>query len=89
MIKLNESAVSEDISSIRSNSHGLMSKSSDVNLSKTNLITFKEYVEMYENYNAAISNYEKIVSQDVSAMQTTVDEIVRNDQDIATQMKCY
>ena len=34
----------------------------------------------------AISNYESIVSQDVEAMQTTVNEIVANDSDIANQI---
>lgn len=86
MIKLNQGEVSADISSIRSNGQGLISKNSEVNLSKTNLITFKEYVEMFENYQTAISNYEGIVNQDVSAMETTVNEIVANDQDIAGQI---
>lgn len=86
MIKLNQSSVTADISNIRSNSQGIMSENGEVNLSKTNLVTFTEYVDMYENYNKAISNYESIVSQDVEAMQTTVNEIVENDSDIANQI---
>ncbi|MDU9352124.1 TIGR04197 family type VII secretion effector [Staphylococcus warneri] len=86
MIKLNQSSVTADINNIRSNSHEIMSKNGEVNLSKTNLVTFTEYVDMYENYNKAISNYESIVSQDVEAMQTTVNEIVANDSDIANQI---
>ncbi|MCU5745667.1 YwqI/YxiC family protein [Staphylococcus sp. SQ8-PEA] len=86
MIKLNQAEVSADISSIRSNGQGLMLNNSEANLSKTNLITFKEYVEMFENYQTAISNYEGIVNQDVSAMETTVNEIVANDQEIAGQI---
>ncbi|PUZ32525.1 TIGR04197 family type VII secretion effector [Staphylococcus arlettae] len=86
MIKLNHGEVSADISNIRSSGQGLMSNKSEANLSKTNLITFKEYVEMFENYQSAITNYEDIVNQDVAAMETTVNEIVTNDQDIADQI---
>ncbi|MDG0825834.1 TIGR04197 family type VII secretion effector [Staphylococcus equorum] len=86
MIKLNHEEVSADISNIRNSGQGLMSNKSEANLSKTNLITFKEYVEMFENYQSAISNYEGIVNQDVAAMETTVNEIVTNDQDIADQI---
>ena len=42
---------------------------------------------MFESYTSAISNYESIVSQDTSAMETTVNEIVENDQNIAGQIR--
>ena len=86
MIKLNQSSVTADIKNIRNNSQGIMSENGEVNLSQTDLVTFTEYVDMYESYNKAISNYESIVSQDVEAMQTTVNEIVANDSDIANQI---
>ena len=87
MIKLNKDSVSSDINNIRNNGQGLMGNNSEVNLSKTNLVTFEEYVDMFESYTSAISNYESIVSQDTSAMETTVNEIVENDQNIAGQIR--
>ena len=87
MIKLNKDSVSSDINNIRNNGQGLMGNNSEVNLSKTNLVTFEEYVDMFESYTSSISNYESIVSQDTSAMETTVNEIVENDQNIAGQIR--
>ncbi|HAR4965608.1 TPA: TIGR04197 family type VII secretion effector [Staphylococcus aureus] len=78
MIKLNQASVSKEISSIRTNGN--------VNLSKTNLVTFKEYVNMFEDYQSALSNYENIIEQDTTAMDTTVTEIVENDREIAGQI---
>ena len=87
MIKLNKDSVLSDINNIRNNGQGLMGNNSEVNLFKTNLVTFEEYVDMFESYTSAISNYESIVSQDTSAMETTVNEIVENDQNIAGQIR--
>ncbi len=64
MIKLNQASVSKEISSIRTNGQGLKQSNGNVNLSKTNLVTFKEYVNMFEDYQSAISNYENIIEQD-------------------------
>ncbi|HCZ6683945.1 TPA: DUF5344 family protein, partial [Staphylococcus aureus] len=60
MIKLNQASVSKEISSIRTNGQGLKQSNGNVNLSKTNLVTFKEYVNMFEDYQSALSNYENI-----------------------------
>ncbi|HCY6542384.1 TPA: TIGR04197 family type VII secretion effector [Staphylococcus aureus] len=79
MIKLNQASVSKEISSIRTNGQGLKQSNGNVNLSKTNLVTFKEYVNMFEDYQSALSNYENIIEQDTTAMDTTVTEIVEND----------
>lgn len=81
MIKLNQASVSKEISSIRTNGQGLKQSNGNVNLSKTNLVTFKEYVNMFEDYQSALSNYENIIEQD-----TTVTEIVENDREIAGQI---
>ncbi|HCX9538267.1 TPA: YwqI/YxiC family protein [Staphylococcus aureus] len=86
MIKLNQASVSKEISSIRTNGQGLKQSNGNVNLSKTNLVTFKEYVNMFEDYQSALSNYEKIIEQDTTAMDTTVTEIVENDREIAGQI---
>lgn len=86
MIKLNQASVSKEISSIRTNGQGLKQSNGNVNLSKTNLVTFKEYVNMFEDYQAALSNYENIIEQDTTAMDTTVTEIVENDREIAGQI---
>lgn len=86
MIKLNQASVSKEISSIRTNGQGLKQSNGNVNLSKTNLITFKEYVNMFEDYQSALSNYENIIEQDTTAMDTTVTEIVENDREIAGQI---
>ncbi|MCP8622352.1 YwqI/YxiC family protein, partial [Acinetobacter baumannii] len=83
MIKLNQASVSKEISSIRTNGQGLKQSNGNVNLSKTNLVTFKEYVNMFEDYQSALSNYENIIEQDTTAMDTTVTEIVENDREIA------
>ncbi|CAA4041110.1 Uncharacterised protein [Staphylococcus aureus] len=63
MIKLNQASVSKEISSIRTNGQGLKQSNGNVNLSKTNLVTFKEYVNMFEDYQSALSNYENIIEQ--------------------------
>ncbi|HCZ6686948.1 TPA: YwqI/YxiC family protein, partial [Staphylococcus aureus] len=86
MIKLNQASVSKEISSIRTNGQGLKQSNGNVNLSKTNLVTFKEYVNMFEDYQSALSNYENIIEQDTTAMDTTVTEIVENDREIAGQI---
>lgn len=86
MIKLNQASVSNEISSIRTNGQGLKQSNGNVNLSKTNLVTFKEYVNMFEDYQSALSNYENIIEQDTTAMDTTVTEIVENDREIAGQI---
>ncbi|HGZ8805728.1 TPA: TIGR04197 family type VII secretion effector [Staphylococcus aureus] len=86
MIKLNQGSVSKEISSIRTNGQGLKQSNGNVNLSKTNLVTFKEYVNMFEDYQSALSNYENIIEQDTTAMDTTVTEIVENDREIAGQI---
>ncbi|HCU7482877.1 TPA: TIGR04197 family type VII secretion effector [Staphylococcus aureus] len=86
MIKLNQASVSKEISSIRTNGQGLKQSNGNVNLSKTNLVTFKEYVNMFEDYQSAPSNYENIIEQDTTAMDTTVTEIVENDREIAGQI---
>ncbi|HCX3032547.1 TPA: YwqI/YxiC family protein [Staphylococcus aureus] len=86
MIKLNQASVSKEISSIRTNGQGLKQSNGNVNLSKTNLVTFKEYVNMFEDYQSALSNYENIIEQDTTAMDTTVIEIVENDREIAGQI---
>ncbi|HDC5810089.1 TPA: TIGR04197 family type VII secretion effector [Staphylococcus aureus] len=86
MIKLNQASVSKEISSIRTNRQGLKQSNGNVNLSKTNLVTFKEYVNMFEDYQSALSNYENIIEQDTTAMDTTVTEIVENDREIAGQI---
>lgn len=86
MIKLNQASVSKEISSIRTNGQGLKQSNGNVNLSKTNLVTFKEYVNMFEDYQSALSNYENIIEQDTTAMDTTVTEIVENDSEIAGQI---
>ncbi|HCZ0026861.1 TPA: YwqI/YxiC family protein [Staphylococcus aureus] len=86
MIKLNQASVSKEISSIRTNGQGLKQSNGNVNLSKTNLVTFKEYVNMFEDYQSALSNYENIIEQDMTAMDTTVTEIVENDREIAGQI---
>ncbi|HCD5192352.1 TPA: TIGR04197 family type VII secretion effector [Staphylococcus aureus] len=86
MIKLNQASVSKEISSIRTNGRGLKQSNGNVNLSKTNLVTFKEYVNMFEDYQSALSNYENIIEQDTTAMDTTVTEIVENDREIAGQI---
>ncbi|HDI7617607.1 TPA: YwqI/YxiC family protein [Staphylococcus aureus] len=86
MIKLNQASVSKEISSIRTNGQGLKQSNGNVNLSKTNLVTFKEYVNMFEDYQSALSNYENIIEQDATAMDTTVTEIVENDREIAGQI---
>ncbi|MET1456380.1 TIGR04197 family type VII secretion effector [Staphylococcus aureus] len=86
MIKLNQASVSKEISSIRTNGQGLKQSNGNVNLSKTNLVTFKEYVNMFEYYQSALSNYENIIEQDTTAMDTTVTEIVENDREIAGQI---
>ncbi len=86
LIKLNQASVSKEISSIRTNGQGLKQSNGNVNLSKTNLVTFKEYVNMFEDYQSALSNYENIIEQDTTAMDTTVTEIVENDREIARQI---
>lgn len=86
LIKLNQASVSKEISSIRTNGQGLKQSNGNVNLSKTNLVTFKEYVNMFEGYQSALSNYENIIEQDTTAMDTTVTEIVENDREIAGQI---
>ncbi|CAA3986596.1 type VII secretion effector [Staphylococcus aureus] len=86
MIKLNQASVSKEISSIRTNGQGLKQSNGNVNLSKTNLVTFKEYVNMFEDYQSALSNYENIIEQDTTAMDTKVTEIVENDREIAGQI---
>ncbi|HHW6870949.1 TPA: TIGR04197 family type VII secretion effector [Staphylococcus aureus] len=86
MIKLNQASVSKEISSIRTNGQGLKQSNGNVNLSKTNLVTFKEYVNMFEDYQSALSNYENIIEQDTTVMDTTVTEIVENDREIAGQI---
>ncbi|HDP2763613.1 TPA: TIGR04197 family type VII secretion effector [Staphylococcus aureus] len=86
MIKLNQASLSKEISSIRTNGQGLKQSNGNVNLSKTNLVTFKEYVNMFEDYQSALSNYENIIEQDTTAMDTTVTEIVENDREIAGQI---
>lgn len=86
LIKLNQASVSKEISSIRTNGQGLKQSNANVNLSKTNLVTFKEYVNMFEDYQSALSNYENIIEQDTTAMDTTVTEIVENDREIAGQI---
>ncbi|CAC7961772.1 TPA: YwqI/YxiC family protein [Staphylococcus aureus] len=86
MIKLNQASVSKEISSIRTNGQDLKQSNGNVNLSKTNLVTFKEYVNMFEDYQSALSNYENIIEQDTTAMDTTVTEIVENDREIAGQI---
>ena len=86
MIKLNQASVSKEISSIRTNGQGLKQSNGNVNLCKTNLVTFKEYVNMFEDYQSALSNYENIIEQDTTAMDTTVTEIVENDREIAGQI---
>ncbi|HHQ6731380.1 TPA: TIGR04197 family type VII secretion effector [Staphylococcus aureus] len=86
MIKLNQASVSKEISSIRTNGQGLKQSNGNVNLSKTNLVTFKEYVNMFEDYQSALSKYENIIEQDTTAMDTTVTEIVENDREIAGQI---
>ncbi|SUK66191.1 type VII secretion effector [Staphylococcus aureus] len=86
MIKLNQASVSKEISSIRTNGQGLKQSNGNVNLSKTNLVTFKEYVNMFEDYQSALSNYENIIEQDTTAMDITVTEIVENDREIAGQI---
>ncbi|HDZ7546718.1 TPA: YwqI/YxiC family protein [Staphylococcus aureus] len=86
MIKLNQASVSKEISSIRTNGQGLKQSNGNVNLSKTNLVTFKEYVNMFEDYQSALSNYENIIEQDTTAMDTTVTEIVENDREIGGQI---
>ncbi|HDS1893191.1 TPA: TIGR04197 family type VII secretion effector [Staphylococcus aureus] len=86
MIKLNQASVSKEISSIRTNGQGLKQSNGNVNLSKTNLVTFKEYVNMFEDYQSTLSNYENIIEQDTTAMDTTVTEIVENDREIAGQI---
>lgn len=86
LIKLNQASVSKEISSIRTNGQGLKQSNGNVNLSKTNLVTFKEYVNMFEDYQSALSNYENIIEQDMTAMDTTVTEIVENDREIAGQI---
>ncbi|HDC5552954.1 TPA: YwqI/YxiC family protein [Staphylococcus aureus] len=86
MIKLNQASVSKEISSVRTNGQGLKQSNGNVNLSKTNLVTFKEYVNMFEDYQSALSNYENIIEQDTTAMDTTVTEIVENDREIAGQI---
>ncbi|SUL07552.1 type VII secretion effector [Staphylococcus aureus] len=86
MIKLNQASVSKEISSIRTNGQGLKQSNGNVNLSKTNLVTFKEYVNMFEDYQSPLSNYENIIEQDTTAMDTTVTEIVENDREIAGQI---
>lgn len=86
MIKLNQASVSKEISSIRTNGQGLKQSNGNVNLSKTNLVTFKEYVNMFEDYQSALSNYENIIEQVTTAMDTTVTEIVENDREIAGQI---
>ncbi|HCY5957244.1 TPA: YwqI/YxiC family protein [Staphylococcus aureus] len=86
MIKLNQASVSKEISSIRTNGQGLKQSNGNVNLSETNLVTFKEYVNMFEDYQSALSNYENIIEQDTTAMDTTVTEIVENDREIAGQI---
>ncbi|CAA3839115.1 type VII secretion effector [Staphylococcus aureus] len=86
MIKLNQASVSKEISSIRTNGQGLKQSNGNVNLSKTNLVTFKEYVNMFEDYQSALSNYENIIEQDTTAMDTTVTENVENDREIAGQI---
>lgn len=86
MIKLNQASVSKEILSIRTNGQGLKQSNGNVNLSKTNLVTFKEYVNMFEDYQSALSNYENIIEQDTTAMDTTVTEIVENDREIAGQI---
>ncbi|HDF4446424.1 TPA: TIGR04197 family type VII secretion effector [Staphylococcus aureus] len=86
MIKLNQASVSKEISSIRTNGQGLKQSNGNVNLSKTNLVTFKEYVNMFEDYQSALSNYENIIEQDTTAMDTTVTEIVENDREIVGQI---
>lgn len=86
LIKLNQASVSKEISSIRTNGQGLKQSNGNVNLSKTNLVTFKEYVNMFEDYQSALSNYENIIEQDTTAMDTTVTEIIENDREIAGQI---
>ena len=86
LIKLNQTSVSKEISSIRTNGQGLKQSNGNVNLSKTKLVTFKEYVNMFEDYQSALSNYENIIEQDTTAMDTTVTEIVENDREIAGQI---
>lgn len=86
LIKLNQASVSKEISSIRTNGQGLKQSNGNVNLSKTNLVTFKEYVNMFEDYQSALSNYANIIEQDTTAMDTTVTEIVENDREIAGQI---
>ncbi len=86
LIKLNQASVSKEISSIRTNGQGLKQSNGNVNLSKTNLVTFKEYINMFEDYQSALSNYENIIEQDTTAMDTTVTEIVENDREIAGQI---
>lgn len=78
--------MSKEISSIRTNGQGLKQSNGNVNLSKTNLVTFKEYVNMFEDYQSALSKYENIIEQDTTAMDTTVTEIVENDREIAGQI---
>lgn len=86
MIKLNKSEVSPKITSISKAGSNLKSSTSKVTLSKTNLDPFTEYVTMFDTLQSALGNYESIISQDTLAMESVVNEIVKNDKEIANKI---
>lgn len=86
VIKLGETDVTALIDTMKSSANNLKVSDGEVNLSETNLITFKEYETMFTNYKAALENYKNIVNQDSDAMLGAVKAIVKTDQDIANQI---
>ncbi|UEX90018.1 DUF5344 family protein [Staphylococcus ratti] len=86
VIKLGETDVTALINNMKTKANSLTVSDSEVNLSKTNLITFTEYKDMFTNYKAAFDNYKSIVTQDAEAMLGAVQAIVKNDQDNANQI---
>ncbi|ARJ50998.1 DUF5344 family protein [Staphylococcus lutrae] len=86
VIKLGETDVTALIDKMKTSANQLSISGSEVNLTETNMITFKEYEEMFEVYKAALDNYKHIVIQDSEAMLGTVEAIVKHDRDIANQI---
>lgn len=86
MIQVNAENATRSISSFKSAGKAIKLESKAREINFTNLETFIEYEQMYNNLQSAIEKYAAIVNQDALAMQNVVDSLEEKDQEIAHQI---
>ncbi|MHD0398633.1 TIGR04197 family type VII secretion effector [Staphylococcus simulans] len=86
-VKVETGSLTGKVSDIASDGASIKFDTGDVELSKTNIDPFVDFMQASALLETAMNNYASIVSQDTKAMQNVVDEIEKTDTDMANQIE--